>query len=141
MDTEPQASARGAHFVQKLVPRKASRDLLDRCSPRHDREHCRTAPGQAWLLQARCAQPCAQRRELVPAASEKSFESIASSHERKCCNTFSRKPRRESLLLFPKCQVLSDHVMCCICVTCRYLPFGHRHNRMQGRRQYQSSEN
>src|SRR5262245_39663087 len=125
MRVEPEAATNGTHREEWFVPQEATHDLPDRRTARNDPEHGRATPGQTWLQQARCPQPCAQRLEIAPTAPQNCFETIASTQERQRFNALPPNGPRKSEVLTPRRQVVSDPVMNLERFPCRNAPLGH----------------
>ena len=126
MCVEPEAATNGTHREEWFVPQEATHDLPDRLTARNDPEHGRATPGQVWLLQTRCTQPCAQRLEIAPTAPQNCFETIASTQERQRFNSLPPNGPRKSEVVLPRSQALSDVVVAGERFACRHTPFRDR---------------
>ena len=132
MCVEPEAATNGTHREEWFVPQEATHDLPDRLTARNDPEHGRATPGQVWLLQTRCTQPCAQRLEIAPTAPQNCFETIASTQERQRFNSLPPNGPRKSEVSPPRRQAISDPVVQQKRFPCRNAPFGHGDDRAKG---------
>src|SRR5262245_43221883 len=111
MHVEPQSTPHGAHREERFVPQEANHDLPDRYVARHDPEHGRATPGQVWLQQTRCAQPCAQRIQIAPTTPQNCLETIAPTHERQRVNSLAPNGPGKSALVLPWSQAISDPIV------------------------------
>lgn len=73
---ETQAFHRSANHVERFAPDEAAYDLPGRDTRRHEPENPGAAPGQPRLDEARRAQPCAQRLELLLVMPQHLFEGV-----------------------------------------------------------------
>jgi len=131
MHVEPESATHGTHREEWFVPQEATHDLPDRRTARHDREHGRATPGQVWLQQSRCAQPCTQRLEITPTAPQNCFENIAPTDERQCFNLLPPNGPRKSEVGSPWSQAISDPVQSRERLAGAYTPLRDRDDRTE----------